>query len=197
MTVTNGGSGKLRIGNLRRTDEDGESVHDFLVSLDACTDDVLLPGASCKIGVRFSPARENTTSNAKLVVKSNTASGELLVPLSGTSSTLPAGPPGEDGDDGAKGDNGDSGQKGDPGAAGKDGAGGPLGPLGPVGPLGPQGPRGPKGDPGAAGKDGTFSLTATRSAATKVRRGRSVTVSFRVRNATTATFPGSTLTAST
>lgn len=191
LTVTNGGSGKLRIGRVGGTDADGASADDFLVSRNDCSGETLLPGASCKLGVRFSPARENATSNATLVVKTNTASGELSVPLSGTSTALPAGPPGRDGADGGR---GDAGAPGRDGAAGRDGADGPVGPMGPRGPVGP---AGPKGDAGAPGRDGTFSLSAARSAATSVRRGGTATVSLRVRNGTTAAFAGSTLTAST
>lgn len=190
VTVTNGGSGKLRIGRVGARDEDGASADDFLVSRNDCSDEELLPGASCKLGVRFSPARENATSNATLVVTTSTASGRLSLPLSGTSTALPAGRDGRDGADGARGDGG---------AAGRDGANGPAGPagpLGPVGPVGPSGPTGPKGDAGAPGRDGTFSLSASRTTATRVRRGRTATVSLRVRNGTAAAFAGSTLTVS-
>ncbi|WP_049793195.1 DUF3616 domain-containing protein [Conexibacter woesei] len=187
VTVTNSGSGKLRIGRVGGTDADGTSFDDFLVSRNECSDEVLVPGASCKIGLRFSPARQDVTSNATLVVKTNTASGELSVPLSGTSTALPTGPGGDDGSDGA---DGADGARGDAGAAGRDGAGGPVGPAGPLGPIGP------KGDTGVPGRDGTFSLSTTRSTATRVRRGRTATVSLRVRNGTAAAFDGSTLTAS-
>ncbi|MDW5593700.1 DUF3616 domain-containing protein [Conexibacter stalactiti] len=187
VTVTNSGSGKLRIGRVAAADDDGESADDFLVSRNECSDEVLLPGDSCKVGVRFSPARENAASHATLVVKTNTASGRLSVSLSGTSTALPTGPSGEDG---ARGDRGDA------GAGGRDGADGPVGPAGPLGPLGPLGPVGPKGDAGAPGRDGTFSLSAAGSAATRVRRGRTATVSLRVSNGTAAAFAGSTLTAS-
>lgn len=177
VTVANSGSGKLRIGRVGGTDVDGASADDFLLSRDECSDEVLLPGESCRVGVRFSPARENVRSNAALVVKTNTASGKLSVVLSGTSTALPTGPRGEDGDDGADG-------------VGRDGANGADGPLGPVGPLGP------KGDAGAPGRDGTFSLSAARSKATRVRRGRTATVSLRVSNGTATALAGSTLTAS-
>jgi hypothetical protein len=190
VTVTNGGSGKLRIGRVSAADEDGTSADDFLVSRNECSDEVLLPGDSCKLGMRFSPARENATSNATLVVKSNTASGRLSVALSGTSSALPRGPAGSDGTDGSDGSDGRDGARGDSGANGADG------PVGPAGPSGPVGPAGPKGDAGAPGRDGTLSLSAGGAASKRVRRGRTATVSLRVRNGTAAALARSTLTVS-
>lgn len=190
VTVTNGGSGKLRIGRVGAADEDDTSADDFLVSRNDCSDEVLLPGASCKIGVRFSPARENATSTATLVVKTSTVSGRLSLPLSGTSTTLPSGPAGEDGRDGR---DGTDGARGDGGATGADG---PVGPTGPLGPAGPAGPAGPKGDAGAPGRDGTLTLSTGGTASKRVRRGRTATVSLRVRNGTAATLAGSTLTVS-
>ncbi|HEY4276596.1 MAG TPA: DUF3616 domain-containing protein [Conexibacter sp.] len=211
VTVTNSGSNKLQIGKVSATDVDDTSADDFLISRNECGDEVLLPGDSCKIGLRFSPSRENATSNATLVVKTNEASGELTVPLSGTSTALPTGPQGEDGDDGSNGDPGTpardgtdgsagpagrDGADGSAGPAGRDGADGPAGPAGPLGPVGPLGPTGPKGENGAPGRNGTFSLSATRSTATRVRRGRTATVSLRVSNGTAAAVAGSMLSAS-
>jgi hypothetical protein len=193
VTVTNSGSGKLRIGRVATTDVDGTSADDFLISRNECSDELLLPGDSCKVGVRFSPEQENATSNATLVVKTNEASGALKVPLSGTSTALPTGPRGEDGDNGSRGEPGASGASGRDGA---EGPAGPAGPLGPVGPVGPVGPAGPKGDTGAPGRNGTFSLSAARTRVTRVRRGRTATVSLRVSNATAAAIARSTLTVS-
>ena len=89
---------------------------------------------------------------------------------------------------GPAGPKGDAGTKGDAGANGADGRDGGPGVTGPVGPTGPQGAQGP------AGRDGTFSFTATKSTATKVRRGRTAAVAFTVRNGTTSRFAGTTAT---
>ena len=102
------------------------------------------------------------------------------VPVPG-SEELPVGPAGP---------KGDAGSKGDAGANGANGVDGGPGAVGPVGPTGPQGVQGP------AGRDGTFSFAAVKSAATKVRRGRTATVAFAVRNATTSRFAGATATVS-
>ncbi|HEY4095460.1 MAG TPA: metallophosphoesterase [Baekduia sp.] len=84
------------------------------------------------------------------------------------------------------------GPAGPSGADGTNGANGATGAKGDAGPAGPLGPIGPKG---AAGRNGTFSLTASKSSATKVRRGHTATLSFVARNATTGTFGGATATA--
>jgi hypothetical protein len=98
------------------------------------------------------------------------------VPVPG-SDTPPAGP---------------AGPKGDPGQTGAGGLNGAKGDAGPAGPFGPVGPVGPAGPMGAAGRNGTFSFLATRSAATKVRRGRTATVTFAVQNRTTEAVAGTT-----
>ena len=215
VTVTNPGAQLLKVTDVRYKGDDGASEGEFLVSADECEDETIRPGGSCRVQVRFAPARVGATTAGKLVLKANVAGGQTLVPLTGTSTTLPAGPPGADGTPGApgtpgtpgaKGDQGTPGTKGDAGTNGADGANGkdglnggtgplgPIGPQGPLGPMGPQGDAGPKGDAGPAGRDGTFAFAATRSKVS-VRRGRTVSVSFRIGNGTTTTLRSASATA--
>jgi hypothetical protein len=81
------------------------------------------------------------------------------------------------------------------GPAGADGASGANGATGAKGDAGTAGPQGLPGPKGAAGRNGTFSLTAAKASATKVRRGRTAILSFVVRNSTTSRFGGATATA--
>jgi hypothetical protein len=206
ITVTNPGAQLLKIGDVRYKGDDEASEGEFLVSADECEDGTIRPGGSCRVQVRFAPAREGATTAGKLVPKANVAGGQAVVPLMGTSTTLPAGPagedgapgtpgtPGEDGAPGTPGGKGDAGTNGADGANGKDGKDGLNGGSGPLGPIGPQGPIGPKGDAGPAGRDGTFSFAATRSKVS-VRRGRTVSVSFRISNRTPTTLRGASATA--
>jgi hypothetical protein len=179
VTVTNPGAQLLKVTDVRYKGDDDASEGEFLVAADECEGETIRPGGSCRVQVRFAPAREGATTAGKLVIKANVAGGQTLVALTGTSTTLPAGPPGQDG---AKGD------KGDAGTNGADGANVLGSGTGPLGPIGPQGPIGPKGDAGPAGRDGTFSFAATRSNLS-VRRGRTVRLSFRISNGTATTLP--------
>ncbi|HST40650.1 MAG TPA: hypothetical protein VLK58_14135 [Conexibacter sp.] len=188
ITVSNPGAQLLNVSDVRYKGDDEASEGEFLVSADECEDETIRPGGSCRVQVRFAPAREGATTAGKLVIEANVAGGQTLVPLTGTSTTLPAGPPGDDGAPGTPGigtpgDKGAAGANGADGANGKDGSNGGSGPLGPIG---PQGPIGPKGDAGAAGRDGTFSFAATRSKVS-VRRGQTARVSFRIGNRTATT----------
>jgi Leucine-rich repeat (LRR) protein len=217
VTVTNSGSNVLNVGRVLTSDQDQASADDFLISGNTCTGQSLDPDEVCTVRVRFAPSRESATSTATLVVESDVVGGRDSVPLSGTSTTLPAGPegpagptgdpgtPGAPGDDGAPGtpgtpgddgDDGTKGDKGDAGADGTDGANGKDGGTGPLGPLGPQGPIGPKGDTGAAGRDGTFAVAPTQSRVS-VRRGHTVRLSLRISNRTTARVGSTTATAKT
>lgn len=192
VTVTNPGAQLLRVGDVRYKGDDDVSEGEFLVAADECEDETIRPGGSCRVQLRFAPAREGAVTAGKLVVEANVAGGQTLVLLTGTSTTLPAGPPGADGTPGAPGEDGTPGQDGGPGAPGApgangaDGANGRDGAAGPLGPVGPQGPSGPKGDAGSAGRDGTFSFAATRSRVS-VRRGQTARVSFRIGNGTATT----------
>ncbi|MDW5595120.1 hypothetical protein VSS74_12280 [Conexibacter stalactiti] len=185
VTVTNPGAQLLKVSDVRYKGDDDASEGEFLIAADECEGETIRPGGSCRVQVRFAPAREGATTAGQLVIKANVAGSQTLVPLTGTSTTLPAGTPGEDGAPGAPGapgDKGDAGSNGANGANGRDGLNG----VGLLGPIGPQGPIGPKGDAGAAGRDGTFAFAATRSKVS-VRRGQTARVSFRISNRTATT----------
>lgn len=167
VTVTNGGSNVLHVERAYTDDDDQASADDFLLSGDSCSGRALDPTESCAVRVRFAPSRENTTSEARLVIESDVPGGLSTVALTGTSIGLPKG---EDGQDGAPGADGQSG-KGD------------------VGPQGPQGLPGPQGIAGRDGADGTFQLITTR-ASTSVVRGKIARLEFRAVNHTTAKVSG-------
>ncbi|WP_320669989.1 SdiA-regulated domain-containing protein [Patulibacter defluvii] len=201
ITLTNSGDAAVQIDRVSIREGDDDSVGDFLLTSDRCSDATLAPGATCRVQVRFSPGRANATSTASLVVASNVPGSPTLVALRGTSSGLPTGPegpkgdPGDDGQDGAPGPQGPKGETGDRGGDGQSGAPGPQGPQGPKGDPGAPGPRGATGPQGPAGKDGSFAVVATRSRLA-VRRGRVLTLRLRLANDTTAKIGRSTATAS-
>lgn len=174
VTVTNGGSNVLHVGRAYTDDEDQASADDFLLSGDSCSGQALDPTESCTVRVRFAPSRQNTTSQARLVVESDVPGGSGTVALTGTSTTLPKG---EDGQDGA------------PGMPGEDGA---RGADGGKGDTGPQGPQGPQGIAGRNGADGTFRFITTK-ASTSVVQGKVATLRFRAVNDTTAKVSGALL----
>lgn len=109
------------------------------------------------------------------------------VPAAGTD-VPPTGPAGPKGDAGAKGDAGSAGTNGHDGTAGAKGDQGPAGPTGLTGAAGPA---------GKDGKDGTVAFSAKRSTATKVRRGRTATVTLTVRNGTSGALRATTATVRT
>jgi hypothetical protein len=78
-----------------------------------------------------------------------------------------------------------------PGANGDAGA---AGPAGPAGPAGATGVAGPAGVAGQNGKDGVVTFTV-KKAATTVRRGRSATLSFTIKNGTAGRLLATTATA--
>ncbi len=144
VTVTNGGSNVLHIGGVHTEDDDHASRSDFLVAGSTCAGKSLDPTESCTIDVRFAPARQNASSEARLVVESDVPGGRSTMALTGTSTTLPQGPEGPPGSGGQ----GDKGDQGDPGATGDQGLAGPAGAKGDSGQQGPAGPRGPRGPAG-------------------------------------------------
>ncbi|ADB49499.1 DUF3616 domain-containing protein [Conexibacter woesei] len=201
VTVRNAGAQRLRIGSVGVEADAAVADGDFLIAADACAGKELGPDASCRVLVRFAPARESATSTARLVLKANVAGGAAAVALTGTSTTLPAGPTGptgpagpagpggEDGANGPKGDRGDAGAKGDAGAGGPKGDAGAAGPKGDPGAKGDRGDggtpgsAGPKGDRGDRGADGSIVFAASRSQLA-ARRGRTVSLPFELRNTT-------------
>jgi uncharacterized protein YjiK len=190
VTVTNSGDADAQITGLAIEEANEASAGDFLLSADHCTDVTLAPGETCRVQIRFAPGRENATSSANLEIGSNNVPGSpTLVPLTATSTGLPAGPVGPQGPagpEGSPGQNGPTGPTGPQGPSGKNGA------QGPKGDTGPQGSRGPAGKDG---KDGAFTFSA-RQATVSARRGQSAELSFRMDNDTTAKIGRSTATAS-
>lgn len=170
VTVRSTGSERVRVDRVSVRGDDGQAA-DFLIAENTCAYIEPGPGASCEIALRFAPSVEDTVRSARLVIESNLPGAARTVELTGRATKLPVGEPGP------------AGPVSPPGPAGPLG---PIGPLGPVGPLGPAGPSGPQGPAGANGKDGTFSFAATTKKASTVRRGRTATVSFVVRNDTNA-----------
>ncbi len=132
VTITDTGSQKLVIGELSVVGDDEASAGDFLIGQDECHGRTLGLGGSCRVLVRFSPAREGVISKAHLAIDANVLGGEADVPLSATSTALSGGA-GEKGPTGDKGPSGDAGPKG---PTGNQGAGGPAGPAGPKGESG-------------------------------------------------------------
>ncbi len=72
VKVTNDGSAAATIQRVSIA-ADHEDAGDFLLAADDCSGEVIAAGASCEVMVRFSPARENATSSAHLVIASNDA----------------------------------------------------------------------------------------------------------------------------
>lgn len=149
VTVTNGGSNVLHLGQAYTDDDDQASADDFLLSGDTCSGKALDPTESCVVRVRFAPSRQSTTSEARLVIESDVPGGSSTMALTGTSTTLPEGPQGPPGSDGQ----GEKGDQGDRGPAGDQGPAGPKGDAGLPGPPGPRGPAGPVSVRPANGRD--------------------------------------------
>lgn len=112
VTLTNRGSAPLAVRGEQFT---GSDAQDFVVGASTCGD-LVQPGDSCTVDVRFSP-RAAGARTATLTVLTN-ASSDPTVSLTGTGGALPAGAAG---------------------AAGAPGATGATGPAGPAGPTGPAG----------------------------------------------------------
>jgi hypothetical protein len=76
LTVTNTGAGVLKVATAAVTSAD------FEISGDGCSGAKLLPGASCRLHVRFSPTASGPR-RATLTVTSNDTAGPLRVALAG------------------------------------------------------------------------------------------------------------------
>lgn len=163
-TVTNTGDGAGLVSDVRILALDEGSEGDFLITVDLCTAegprDVLPPGDSCGIQIRFAPGRANATSNAILLVSSESLGGTTAAPIAATSTGPvfgPPGPPGEPGTPGPQGPPGPEGSDGMPGATGS---------------PGPPGPKGDRGEPGI--------LRVVVRAMRRINRGSRSAVRFRV-----------------
>jgi uncharacterized protein YjiK len=170
VTVTNNGDAPATILDVS-IEADHADAGDFLLAADDCSGEVIAAGASCEVMVRFSPSRENATSNAHLIVASNDPASPLSVALTATSTGLPAGPKGDTGDTGAT---------------------GPKGDTGPKGATGPAGPAGPAGKNGKNGKDGVVSFTTSGGNA-EARRGGTAHLQVKLRNGTVGALSGAKL----
>ncbi len=168
VTATNTGDADVTVSRVAIREADDASAGDFLLGADRCTGVTLAPSETCKVLVRFSPARENATSTAALVLSSNVAGGTTSVALTATSTGLPAGPKGETGAVGPAGPKGETGAAGAAGPKGDTGSAGPAGPKGDAGAAGPKGDTGATGPAGPKGEAGSLSLTISAS---KVGKG--------------------------
>ncbi len=190
VTITNSGDQPLRVSDVRiEASRDAEGL--FTIASAACGDEIA-PGASCRVLVRFAPAKPNVTTTAQLVLTTNTADREHAVALSATSIDMPVG---ESGQDGAPGEPGPAGPQGATGQPGTNGVPGPTGLTGAPGvpgipgipglpgAPGPVGPTGPKGDRGATG---TTPRVTVRCKLTNRRRSVSCTVKPRAKKSSKA-----------
>lgn len=188
VTAENTGRESLWVTGARLS---GPSAAEFAVEDDRCTGRAVLPGRSCSIGVRLTPAALGARQ-ATLTLDDNESAGSQLVPLVGVGTTPPSGPKGDPGSPGTPGDPGSPGAPGTPGAAGPQGTIGPQGLTGPLGTAGARGetglagsdgtagapgPKGDKGDPGVRGETGPAGAPGTLGAArvscsSKVRKVR-------------------------
>ena len=165
VTATNAGDADVTISRVAIKEANDVSAGDFLLSADRCTGATLSPGQTCKVQIRFAPGRENATSTATLELSSNAPGSPTSVPLTATSTGLPAGPKGDTGAAGPKGDTGaagSTGATGATGAAGAAGAAGAKGETGAAGAKGDTGATGAKGDTGATGAKGDAGATGAK-----------------------------------
>ncbi len=174
VEVTNTGDQPLKVSDVKIVAE-GEDEGLFTIAASQC-DDEIAPGESCRVLVRFAPAKPNAASNAQLVIEANTADREHAVALTATSVEIPAGEPGEDGTPGQDGQDGAPGPAGDAGAPGQPGVNGAAGAQGPVGAAGPVGPQGAAGAQGARGATGATPRVTVSCKLTNRRRSVSCTV---------------------
>ncbi|HLJ04154.1 MAG TPA: choice-of-anchor D domain-containing protein, partial [Solirubrobacteraceae bacterium] len=79
VTITNTGDGPLNVTQAQVT---GSDPHDFVTPSNTCLGASVAPGASCTIGVSFSPTATGAR-NATLQLTSNDPAGPLLIPLTG------------------------------------------------------------------------------------------------------------------
>jgi hypothetical protein len=91
VTVRSTGDRALRVQRLRMA---GAARDDFLVTTDTCTGEVVAPGDSCQIFLRFAPQAAGPRA-ASLQIVSDAPTVDVA--LSGTGGALPAGPPGPSG----------------------------------------------------------------------------------------------------
>jgi Kelch motif len=127
----------------------GANAGDFAIASDSCLAAPVAPGATCRVGLRFTPAAAGARS-ATLAVDDNTAPGTTTASLTGTGlSPVPA--PGPSGDPGATGGGPATGPvDGTPGTGG----GVPPSPSGGTGANGAVVPAGPGGGTGGNGGAG-------------------------------------------
>jgi hypothetical protein len=88
VTITNSGTGFLRLDSISIA---GGQAPDFTVAHDGCSGKTLRVGATCIVGLRFTPAAAGTRS-ASLVVADNAPGSPHSLALSGTG-TVPPPPP--------------------------------------------------------------------------------------------------------
>ncbi len=106
LTITNNGSGPLSVSGVELG---GANPADYLI--DNGCQQLVAPGSSCQVGVRFSP-QGSGASSASLTVLTNAPTAPAPVALSGTGGSLPQGQQGPQGSTGAPGPQGPAGPAG-------------------------------------------------------------------------------------
>jgi VCBS repeat protein len=98
VTVRSTGERALRVQRLRLT---GPARDDFLVTTDTCTGEVVAPGDSCEVFLRFAPQAGGSRA-ASLQIDSDAGNAPIVdVALNGVGGDLPTGPVGPPGPSGA------------------------------------------------------------------------------------------------
>jgi hypothetical protein len=164
VTLSNTGDSNVTISKVVIKAADEPSIGDFVLSNEPCTGVVLAPGETCKVQIRFAPGRVNAVSSATLEITSNAIHSPRIVPLTGTSGTLPAGPTGSTGATGGTGATGSTGATGATGSTGATGGTGATGATGATGSSGATGATGATGVTGATGSTGSTGATGTTGA---------------------------------
>jgi hypothetical protein len=127
VTVFSTGDRALRPRTVRTI---GAAGDDFVITADTCSGEVIAPGATCAIAIRFAPQQQGPREANLQIVSDAPATPVVDVVLSGIGGEPPSGPVGA---------TGPAGPTGRPGRAGTAGPPGPAGPLGSPGPAGPPG----------------------------------------------------------
>jgi hypothetical protein len=128
---------------------DNDNPDDFMVASNTCSQDpdsgseVLPPGESCTVGVRFTPQGAGTRTGTLSFRTNDPENPTSTVSMTGDAAPLgSAGSPGTNGIEGGDATTGATGTNGTNGTNGARGTNGAPGPGGAVGPTGPQGATG-------------------------------------------------------
>jgi hypothetical protein len=143
VTVSSTGDWPLRARSVRTA---GLAGDDYIITADTCSGEMIAPGATCTIAVRFAPQQQGSRQASLRIASDAPATPLVDIALNGTGGQAPAGP------------------------AGPTGASGPTGPIGSPGPTGPIGSPSPAGPAGADRERLVAAFAADRHRATRGRR---------------------------